>query len=866
MVSSPRPRTLSIGHFRRIASRGFGDPHNSYAYGYAWYDDHVYIGTNRDVLVLAKTRFRFQVPTSVWPVEVPAEQAPEEAGGQIWRYSHERDTWQCVYRSLVVKGVEGRDVPLATGFRNMVVFQGRSDDRPALYTIPSCGSLGLGPVMLRSIDGVHFEQISEQGMGLGDPNLTAFRSLVVHKGRLYITPTGSRGGDPNVSYHAAILASDDPVRGRWERVNIGSFGEPTNLGIYDMVSTGEFLYAGTMNIREGCQLWKTDAEGTLPYRWTKVFDRGADRGPFNQGVVSITTFGEAVYLGTGIQNGGYDRVNNIGPDAGEVIRVFPDDSWELVVGSPRITRQGLKVPASGYGPGFDNRFAGYMWRMCEHEGALYVGTYDSSAMFPFSEMDERTRRVFDEATLDLFMRRQGGCELWSSADGDNWSCVTRNGFDNPYNWGIRTLLSTPRGLVVGTANPFGPKVAVRGATGWRYEPNAQGGIEVWHGAWEHAGLRERTCDSPGPGDVVPSTLDETTMSWVADDSPTPGELALRWPDLDLPAIAAQADVVDGGDVSGTLSAIRSDVLSRGYGLEILRHTARDVETRREAEFRATPASDLLAEQPDLLGPREQLELEVEDYFAGTRMRSAGYWRPGVQSPAAACQALVDELIALWPADDDSNARRVVVCGASAAAIAEAISIRRPCDSIRAAPTPSAATGRTNDRRRWWKRPFRSAKNLAYEGHEPLDIVVWHEVSSDADNRRAALAGAYRALRPGGVLIAAELLGIPRAELGTVREVPPLVGAVDRYRDDVQAAGFVDARFVDIGNRGWRAFQRHSTRHFLIRLLLGQIDRARFDAILAALPGGGLLVEAHELMYARKPDVPISASKDSPHAE
>ena len=42
-----------------------------------------------------------------------------------------------------------------------------------------------------------------------------------------------------------------------------------------MFATSDYLYAGTGNIRYGCQLWKTDAVGRPPYRWTKIFDHSA---------------------------------------------------------------------------------------------------------------------------------------------------------------------------------------------------------------------------------------------------------------------------------------------------------------------------------------------------------------------------------------------------------------------------------------------------------------------------------------------------------------------------------------------------------------------------------------------------------------
>ena len=72
-------------------------------------------------------------------------------------------------------------------------------------------------------------------------------------------------------------------------------------------------------------------------------------------------------------------------------------------------------------------------------------------------------------------------------DGVNWDPVTLTGFENPYNYGVRTLESTPWGLFVGTANPFGPEIALRDAINgsgdctWKYHANHNGGLEIWLG-------------------------------------------------------------------------------------------------------------------------------------------------------------------------------------------------------------------------------------------------------------------------------------------------------------------------------------------------------------------------------------------------
>ena len=78
-------------------------------------------------------------------------------------------------------------------------------------------------------------------------------------------------------------------------------------------------------------------------------------------------------------------------------------------------------------------------------------------------------------------RSPGGFQLWRTADGVRWEPVTRDGFGNPYNFGARSLVSTPHGLFVGTANPFGPHIAVHDDRRWAYRANPRGGCEVWLG-------------------------------------------------------------------------------------------------------------------------------------------------------------------------------------------------------------------------------------------------------------------------------------------------------------------------------------------------------------------------------------------------
>ncbi len=477
------PDGLRASDFTRIAGQGFGDPQNSYAHSMIEFQDHLYVGTSRHLLALLKLFPPADAAAmQPWPVKVPDSVEQLDLCAQIWRYDYDAARWEKLHTSPVINGRNSKPVPRDLGYRGMAVFQGRSDPSSALYVSAlSSSGRGTGARILRSIDGAQFEPVSQPG--LGNPNVSTFRSLVAFDDHLFAAPAGE-GTTWNTTRAPIILRSADPVNDDWQLACTPGFGDPTNAGIFELEVFNHHLYAATFNHALGYQIWKTPATGSEPCRWTKVIDRGAYRGNLSEMAMSLCVFDNALYVGSGLQNGGYDRTYRIGPAAGEVIRIFPDDSWELVIGTQRDTPYGLKVPIGGLGPGFNNFFNGYIWRMAVHRGWLYVGTFDWSVFLPYAQRHRMLawlQKHVHEFGVENIVKHQGGFDLWKTRDGVQWSLVTQTGFGNPYNYGVRTMVSSSSGLFVGTANPFGPEVPARLANGWTYVPNPNGGAEVWLG-------------------------------------------------------------------------------------------------------------------------------------------------------------------------------------------------------------------------------------------------------------------------------------------------------------------------------------------------------------------------------------------------
>src|SRR5882672_5883668 len=469
------PRGLRRQNFRRLAAHGFGDPRNSYAHSMAWFRDHLYVGTTRNLFQLVNIAPDPSTDTfHLWPVPVPRglDASKLDQKCQIWRCAPPDGGWEKVFQSPQVDSVDGRQkVWRDFGYRNMVVHRTEGDAAETLYVTTMSSSKSPGALILRSEDGVSFEPVTEPG--IGDRGVSSFRALVGLKGRLYAAPAGS-GRMWASPVPTGVLECRDPRSREWVAVCEPGFGDQSNAGIFEMAAFDGHLYAGVSNPYTGIQVWKSDLEGKPPYRWKKVLSDGAGRGKLNQAVMSMFPFKGALYVGTGIRRGGYDREFKTGPAAGELIRIDAEDRWELVVGTERKVDARDCPPLSGLGPGFGNPFNGYIWCMAEHDGSLYVGTYDSSLFMWWIDPNRvprgahvKLRLIGAQRIVDL----EAGFDLWRSPDGVHWFEVSRDGFGNPYNYGVRTLLGRDQGLFVGTANPFGPEVAVRTATGWTYAPN-----------------------------------------------------------------------------------------------------------------------------------------------------------------------------------------------------------------------------------------------------------------------------------------------------------------------------------------------------------------------------------------------------------
>jgi hypothetical protein len=453
--------------FRTIASGGLGEPANTTAHSMVFHRGCLYVGTTNPAGSGREgppRLMRFDPASGKWdkvysPPLVPADERAYAQDIQVMARGGRMAEFMRSRRPPL------GNVPRDFGYRSMTLFQGKSDPEPAIYT----SSLSLwGSVILRSSDGQTFEEVCDPGFG--NDTILSFRGLRGFRGRLFASPAGTIDGgwlDRNNAPEAVIYSTDDPASGRWVLSSAPAFGDRRNAAIYSVCAAHGFLYAGTCNPQAGFQVWRTAAEGDPPFDWEPVILNGAHRFNLNMAAAAMVEFQGSLYVGGGIPGFGYDRANDVGPSAGELIRINPDRSWDLLFGEPRFTPDGLKVPISAMGPGLDDPYNSVVWSMAVHGDRLYLGTHQWE---PFDILKNPAGREL-----------KGGYQLWSTPDGEQWDLLITDGNGDCGATGLRTLLSTPVGLFGGTANhrPLLRRLGgLRGASS-RFDLDGEGGFSIF---------------------------------------------------------------------------------------------------------------------------------------------------------------------------------------------------------------------------------------------------------------------------------------------------------------------------------------------------------------------------------------------------
>lgn len=436
------------------------DRSNSYAWSMDILDDALYVGTNRNIFAMMVV----MAGLNPWPAAVPPVAQPDLGPG-IYRMQLTTRQWSLVHRSQA-------DI----GYRMMKTFQPRSGPAVLYAGSATPASCRLLAIERSGVVTPIFQSPVRNG-------IATIRSIAEHDGRLYwAADTAAQPGiwhspDPLGDYRAARafsrLPDPDPAM------------VPARAEVADMISAFGWLYvfyishpaAGTPpgTFLDGFWSIKGKWQGNR-WVWQPLVGNGpgalypAGVDSFYNGAAVPFRFRNHVYVGT-LDGNTFRMMANlsgssmpgpigVGLTPETIIGIMGGRNGMRIYRFDQRDRYEPVMPTLSGSAGFDNPLNKYIWRFGEQNGTLYAGTFDIS-----TGVDVLSSGQF---TYDLTPR---GFDLCSTRDGLNWSCLSRNGFNDPYNYGVRSFVSDPRSgaLYLGTANPF------YGCQVWMRAPGAAAG-------------------------------------------------------------------------------------------------------------------------------------------------------------------------------------------------------------------------------------------------------------------------------------------------------------------------------------------------------------------------------------------------------
>jgi hypothetical protein len=502
----PKGCTVPNNKPKVIAPEGFGDRQNSWAWSMAWYNGKLLVGTARSEQCITDLSEHEVDPNEPYPPKDPDIICPQDptqpgpnlllAGAEIWSFDPTSATWTMVFQSPLTIPVPGSNptlmVPPDIGFRDMFIYE-EANGTEALY-VGGCSSQAIhqgipGGRLLRSTDGVNFAPIPQDpGTFMGNLDNTCFRGMQTLNGQFFAMAVDWKG-------QGTVIQSPTPWLGDNTFQQISSPVTPAyEIGIFNNRLYVTFVNRDTGN---GFSVQYTNPVGNLPYTYTTVLPSGGYRTPDGNPIaLSMQVYDGDLYVGgDGVRNG-----VPLTDQGAELFRIHSDNTWDLIAGSTRTTSPiGPINPLSGLDVGFSWFLNQHMWRMAVHDSRLYVGTFDESVLLRFNKGASAWEPEY-------------GFDLWWTQDGTYFSQVDQQGFGDPYNMGVRSMISTPLGLFLGSANPFF-------------------GLNIYKGANTTPDILPTSGPLSGSSDAVPPNPPQHVQAEGA-----PGGVLLSW---DAPSGGAQ---------------------------------------------------------------------------------------------------------------------------------------------------------------------------------------------------------------------------------------------------------------------------------------------------------------------------------------
>ena len=370
--------------------------------------------------------------------EVYVDSTQPKDFARVVRYIPQHSSWEEVYSAFIPRQEQNtpsvqqhwenepqfdqgkiQGIPLNSPNSQIAILPGNSELAECLYIRLVASAT---EKLLRSEDGDNFQLVETALAKI--PQLFSSRQFLSFQGSFYALPSDSPNNQAFKGQTRTTIQVCAPGEfSQWQAANSSGFGDSSNREISELVAFNNSLYGTTVNLERGYQIWQMRVNDSERLSWEPILVNGAYRYSLNQRVFSMVPFKGDLYLASGLDlESGKEQQNKSYPAGFEIIRIYPDGNWDLIAGTPKFTKDGLKVPLSAMGPGFDDPYSCAIACLNVHQGYLYLGTQN----------------------LEIF-------QLWRSEDGEIWESLTLNDELSRYHQvelEVRDAFSTPWGLVL----------------------------------------------------------------------------------------------------------------------------------------------------------------------------------------------------------------------------------------------------------------------------------------------------------------------------------------------------------------------------------------------------------------------------------
>ncbi len=218
----------------------------------------------------------------------------------------ENDEWQ----EVTTKGFEMPSMRAAT---SLIEYQGKLF--VGVFRSSDEGGTKVGYIWRDEYGEWHFTQVNEDGFGDSKNTDSTSMTKVSHQGKEYLcvgTENWEQGGQGTEVW----CGCPGDGRSTWRQINADGFdyveGSDKNGNVALFFASDGSLYAGTLNLDTGCEVWRYTGDYQTWYdssHWERILDRGfqgvspADLGVnYSIGFRAIAEHDGKVYFGTGKDN------------------------------------------------------------------------------------------------------------------------------------------------------------------------------------------------------------------------------------------------------------------------------------------------------------------------------------------------------------------------------------------------------------------------------------------------------------------------------------------------------------------------------------------------------------------------------------